>query len=71
MWLRNNVSTIVGQFIDTNIWTFIAFFPRLLDGSFTVITLFSLVIVPYWLAKVVMAALDTPIAYLGVRWLRK
>ena len=70
MWLRNNVSTIVGQFVDTNIWVFIAFIPRLIDGVYTPLALFSVIILPYWLAKVVFAFLDTPLCYLGVRWLR-
>lgn len=70
IWLRNNVSTIVGQFIDSSVWVLIAFSPRLMDGSFTVLSLFSLIIIPYWLAKVVFALLDTPLAYLGVWWLK-
>lgn len=69
LWLRNNVSTIIGQFVDTNLYIFIAFFPRLLDSSFTVPELFGAVIIPYWLAKVVMAFFDTPLCYLGVWWL--
>jgi len=71
MWIRNNVSTIVGQFVDTNIWVFIAFIPLLLDGVYDPFTLFSVVVLPYWLAKVVFAFLDTPLCYLGVRWLRR
>ncbi len=70
MWLRNNVSTIIGQFIDTNLWVFIAFSPRLLEGSFTVWSLFSIVVLPYWIAKVIFAFFDTPLCYLGVRWLK-
>jgi uncharacterized integral membrane protein (TIGR00697 family) len=70
MWLRNNMSTIIGQFVDTNLWVFIAFSPRLLDGSFTPLSLFSIVVLPYWLAKVIFAIFDTPLCYIGVRWLR-
>ena len=70
MWLRNNVSTIVGQFIDTNIWVFIAFLPNLFAGTMEAMLLFSSIVIPYWLAKVVFAFLDTPLLYLGVRWLR-
>jgi queuosine precursor transporter len=71
MWLRNNVSTFFGQFIDSSIWAFIAFFPLLLNGTFSVFSLYGIVIFPYWLAKVVIALIDTPFAYLGVKWLRK
>lgn len=71
IWFRNNLSTIIGQFVDSVMWVFIAFSPRLLDGSFTPWSLFSIVVVPYWLAKVIFAIIDTPICYLGIRWLRK
>ncbi|MBN1645699.1 queuosine precursor transporter [Candidatus Woesearchaeota archaeon] len=70
MWVRNNLSTFAGQFIDSMIWVYIAFSPRLFDGTFTVWSLFNIVVLPYWLAKVVVAVLDTPLCYLGVRWLK-
>lgn len=71
MWLRNNVSTFFGQFIDSSVWAFIAFFPLLLNGTFTFFSLYGIVIIPYWLAKVIVAMIDTPLAYLGVKWLKK
>jgi hypothetical protein len=71
IWLRNNVSTIIGQFVDSCLWIFIAFSPRLFDGSFDAFGLFSTIVVPYWLAKVVIAFFDTPLIYLGVWWLKK
>lgn len=67
LWIRNNLSTIVSQFIDTTIFEFIAFWH--LNDKFTTAYIFSLII-PYWLFKVVFALLDTPFCYLGVRWLR-
>jgi hypothetical protein len=70
IWLRNNISTIFGQFVDSSIWTLIAFSPRLLDGTFTIISIYSIIIIPYWLAKVLIAFIDTPLAYLGIWWLR-
>ncbi|MBD3164862.1 queuosine precursor transporter [Candidatus Woesearchaeota archaeon] len=70
IWLRNNISTIFGQFVDSSIWTLIAFSPKLFDGTFTLFSIYSIIIVPYWLAKVVVAFLDTPLAYLGIWWLR-
>lgn len=71
MWVRNNVSTIIGQFVDTSLWTLIAFSPKLFDGTFTIISIYSIIIIPYWLAKVIVAILDTPLIYLGVRYLKK
>jgi len=67
LWLRNNLSTIVSQFLDTTLFMFIAFYG--ISASFTVEYTFSL-IVPYWLIKVLFALFDTPFCYLGVRWLK-
>lgn len=68
LWLRNNLSTIVSQFIDTVIFMFIAFYH--ITPTFTVAFVFSLII-PYWLFKVLFALIDTPFCYLGVQWLKK
>lgn len=67
LWVRNNLSTIVSQLIDTTIFEFIAFWH--LNDKFTTSYIISLII-PYWLFKVVFALLDTPFCYLGVWWLR-
>ena len=76
LWLRNNLSTIVSNFIDTTIFMFIAFFGITMtsmfdpaNSKFTVEYIFTLII-PYWLIKVVFALFDTPFCYLGVRWLK-
>ena len=66
LWVRNNLSTIVSQFLDTTIFEFIAFWH--LTPKFTASYVFSLIL-PYWLFKVVFALLDTPFCYLGVWWL--
>ncbi|MGE0792807.1 MAG: queuosine precursor transporter [Candidatus Woesearchaeota archaeon] len=68
LWLRNNVSTIVSQFIDTTIFMFIAFYN--ISPKFSVGFIFSLII-PYWIFKIIFAILDTPLVYLGVWWLKK
>ncbi|MDP7180359.1 MAG: queuosine precursor transporter [Candidatus Woesearchaeota archaeon] len=78
LWLRNNLSTIISQLIDTVVFMFIALFylpfdfiPQILNTSpkFTVAYLFALII-PYWLLKVVIAIVDTPAVYAGVYWMR-
>ena len=76
LWLRNNLSTIVSQFLDTTLFYFIALYGVTLsslfdpaNSEFTVEYLFTLII-PYWLIKVFFAILDTPFCYLGVRWLK-
>jgi len=66
LWLRNNASTIVSQFLDSTIFMFLAFY--LATPEYTVDFIFALII-PYWLLKVVIAIADTPFVYLGVRWL--
>lgn len=67
LWLRNNASTIVSQFIDSTVFMFIAFYG--LTEKFTAAYIFGLII-PYWIFKILFALLDTPFCYLGVRWLK-
>lgn len=67
LWLRNNLSSIVGQFIDTTLFMFIAFYQ--ISPKFTVEYIFVLII-PYWLLKVVVTIIHTPFCYLGVKWLK-
>ena len=68
LWLRNNFSTVVSQFLDTTIFMFIAFYQ--ISEKFTATFIFSLII-PYWLLKVLFAVIDTPFVYLGVKWLKR
>ena len=68
LWLRNNLSTIASQLIDSTAFMFIAFYG--LTPKFNVLYIISLII-PYWIFKILFALLDTPFAYLGVRWLKK
>jgi len=68
LWIRNNISTMTSQFVDTVIFMFIAFYQ--LTPKFTVSYVFALII-PYWIFKVIFALLDTPLCYLGVKWLSK
>jgi len=67
LWLRNNLSTIGSQLIDTALFTFIAFYQ--MTPEFTVVRIFQMII-PYWLLKVGFAFMDTPFVYLLVKWLR-
>lgn len=59
MWLRNNASTIVSQFIDSIIFITIAFY-----GIFPIIPL----IIGQWVVKIIIALIDTPFMYVTV-WL--
>ena len=67
LWLRNNLSTIVSQLLDSTIFMVIAFYH---PANFP----FSMVIkltLPYYIFKILFALIDTPFAYLGVWWAKK
>ncbi len=68
LWLRNNLSTIVSQSIDTFIFMIIAFYH--LTSKFTFVFIIYLAI-PYFSFKVLFALIDTPFVYWGVSWLKK
>lgn len=60
LWLRNNVSTIGSQFLDTIIFITIAF------TGVMPLKAMVLMMASQWLVKVAIALLDTPFCYLGV-----
>jgi len=70
LWLRTNISNIISEFFDTAIFMTLAFyaFDKPLGNNFAF--LFSLIL-PYWLLKCFMSIIETPLVYLGVRWLRE
>jgi len=68
LWLRNNASTFVSQLIDTTVFMFLAFYQ--VAPKFDAMFIVSLII-PYWLFKIAFALIDTPLVYLGVKWLKK
>lgn len=65
LWLRNNASTVVSQFIDTLVFVTIAFAGQIQFRFFI-----SMIIGQY-LLKALFALIDTPLCYLGVSWLKK
>ena len=65
LWLRNNLSTMGSQLIDTTIFITIAF-----AGTVPFKVLISMIITQY-IVKFIIAIIDTPIAYLLVRWAKK
>ena len=67
LWLRNNLSTFVSQFVDSTLFMFIAFYQ--ITPKFDVPFIFSLII-PFWIFKIVFALVDTPFVYGLVYWLR-
>ncbi|NLI69872.1 MAG: queuosine precursor transporter [Firmicutes bacterium] len=65
LWLRNNLSTIASQFLDTVIFITLAF-----AGTVAPAVLVNMIISQY-LVKIILALADTPFCYLTVRWARK
>ena len=59
LWLRNNGSTMISQLIDSILFTTISFL-----GIYSFKTLFNLILVTY-LAKFIIAILDTPFIYIS------
>lgn len=70
LWLRNNLSNFISQFVDTSVFMVLAFYT--IDRTFDANTgfLFSLIL-PYWLLKCGMSVIETPFVYWGVKWLRE
>lgn len=64
-WLRSLLSNLWSQLLDTTIFMVIAF-----AGVYSTSTLIS-IIITWWLYKVAMGALYTPLSYLGIYLLRE
>jgi len=64
-WLRSNLSNIWSQLLDTVIFMFVAFL-----GVYSIPTILS-IIIPWWLYKVVMGFLYTPLSYGGIYIINK
>lgn len=64
-WLRSNLSNLWSQLLDTVIFMTIAF-----AGIYQTRTLIS-IIITWWLYKVAMGLLYTPLSYIGLRLLRQ
>lgn len=64
-WLRSFLSNVWSQFLDTVIFTLIAFL-----GVYQTKTIVS-IIITWWLYKVLMGALYTPLSYIGLWFLKE
>lgn len=64
LWLRNNGSTMFSQLMDSVLVVSILFW-----GQLSVEMIVQIIIASY-IFKVIIAALDTPLFYLGVHWLK-
>ena len=61
LWLRNNLSTMTSQALDTAVFITIAF-----AGVFPILP----VMIGHYLVKLAIAVIDTPVLYLIVSWVR-
>jgi uncharacterized integral membrane protein (TIGR00697 family) len=65
LWLRNNLSTMVSQLIDTTVFTFIAFW-----GVFP-IDIFRQIFITTYFFKWIVAVVDTPFIYFARRMAKR
>lgn len=70
LWLRNNLSNFAGQLIDSTVFVFLAFysFDKPFASNWTFI--FG-IILPLWLLKCSMSVIETPLVYIGTKWLKQ
>lgn len=68
LWLRNNFSTMSSQLVDSLVFNGIAFY--IFASERMSLTAFLGMTLGYWLFKVGIAIIDTPVVYLLVAWLK-
>lgn len=65
LYIRNNVSTITSQLVDSFTFIFLAFV-----GTIPLLEIFKTAFIQ-WTVKAVLALLDTPFCYAMVRWAKE
>ena len=70
LWLRNNVTNFVAQFVDSAVFMILAFYVLDLSIGANATMLIGLIL-PYWLIRCGLSVLETPLVYLGVWILRR
>lgn len=70
LWLRNNLSNFVSQGFDTILFMTLAFWSFSQGVGPNTSFLISLIL-PYWGLKCVLSIIETPLVYLGVKWLKQ
>ena len=68
LWLRNNLSTLVSQIIDTALFITLAFnvLPHAFGGQALPLSVVGSIILGQYIIKAAIALGDTPLVYLGV-----
>jgi uncharacterized integral membrane protein (TIGR00697 family) len=70
LWLRTNISNIISQFVDTSVFILLAFYTIDKPVAQNALFVFGLIL-PYWLLKCLMSIIETPLVYIGAKWLKK
>lgn len=73
LWLRNNVSTMVSQLVDTVLYTLIVWWPLFLQNeedltAWEALQLAGALAVAKYFFKVLIALIDTPFIYIAREW---
>jgi len=71
IWLRNGLANFAGTLVDTTLFMVISFYSVFVQGFGANVKFLLGMILPYWLAKCVMAIVGTPLVYAGIRYLRR
>ncbi|MCH8556706.1 MAG: queuosine precursor transporter [Balneolia bacterium] len=71
LWLRNNASTMVSQLVDSTAILSILYFSGNLGDNVTTLGALVILIFNSYIFKFFAALFDTPLIYLGVRFLNK
>jgi len=69
LWLRNNLTNFVAQFLDSAVFLTLAFWATAETLHSNISFLWSLLL-PYWLIRCGLSIIETPLVYLGAWWLR-
>jgi len=69
LWLRTNISNFASEFLDTAIFMTLAFYSTD-QAVISNIIFISGIALPYWLLRCCMSIIETPLVYLGVKWLK-
>lgn len=69
LWFRNNFTNFVAQFFDAAVFLSLAFYATAESLGSNVSFIWSLLF-PYWILRCGLSIVETPLVYLGVRWLR-
>jgi uncharacterized integral membrane protein (TIGR00697 family) len=69
LWLRINASNFISEFFDTALFMTLAFYAldQSIGSNFAFIAGLAL---PYWILRCFMSVIETPLVYLGVKWLK-